>query len=863
MLWDEAVELTRERPRQGRQRRRVGARRRRGQREEVEEEQNQARRNAERATILAQDGQYTKALQALTSAGMAPQDRASVGDMRAKHPPATANPKPIPTTEVAQLVFNQIEVEKAVKKFRRGSAPGPTGLRPEHLRVALQAAPGRRDRALQGLTKLLNVMVGGGVPEEVAPYLAGARLHAAIKKDGGLRPIAVGNLMRRLVGKCCVARLQERAAGILSPHQVGVGVRGGAEGIVHATRKILKENPTLWCLQADFINAFNLVDRDAAFSQVLEKFPEILSWVTTCYGQASHLLFGSELLSSERGFHQGDPLASLLFCLVLQPLLKLIKERLPDLALNAWYLDDGTLVGTAEQLREVVDLLQAEGPKNGLTLSTRATVPPPGRPKSTIWCPGLIGGDEDPLDRGIVRIQEEGVVLLGAPIGSATFVAEAIQRKVEKIREITGLLPLLEDPHTEFALLRSCLSMPKLSFLLRAVDTTPHPRLLQDFDRITREGLTRILGVPLGDRAWQQAKMPVSFGGLGMRGAENHAPAAHVSSLLSSQLLVQDLTTHVQQPVPDAPLQDEEVLAGILGPELLAALGAAQGEEAREAELVGMNQRQISLKVDLEVQQQLIRGLEEDEDRERARLASLALPHAGDWLNTAPLTALGLHLRPLEFVMAVKYRLGLPVYDRAGPCPACLRPSDALGDHAMCCGSGGERISRHNALRDAIFDTAASAGLAPVKEGRFLLPGADRRPADVLLPHWAGGRDVALDVTVIHPLQDATMPNAATTPGSALTFAHDRKMRGAEEDCRRQGIAFTPMVAESFGGWHSAAEQEVRKLGTALARHTGQEEGEAISHLWGRLGVLLQRGNAAILANRVPAPPRAIINGML
>ena len=41
------------------------------------------------------------------------------------------------------------------------------------------------------------------------------------------------------------------------------------------------------------------------------------------------------------------------------------------------------------------------------------------------------------------------------------------------------------------------------------------------------------------------------------------------------------------------------------------------------------------------------------------------------------------------------------------------------------------------------------------------------------------------------------------------------------------------------------------KLGSALARHTGQLEGEAISHLWGRLGILLQRGNAAILGNRV------------
>ena len=70
-------------------------------------------------------------------------------------------------------------------------------------------------------------------------------------------------------------------------------------------------------------------------------------------------------------------------------------------------------------------------------------------------------------------------------------------------------------------------------------------------------------------------------------------------------------------------------------------------------------------------------------------------------------------------------------------------------------------------------------------------------------------------------------------------------------------------MAESFGGWHTAAEREVRKLGAALARHTGQEEGEAIGHLWGRLGILLQRGNAALLANRVPELPGPLIDGVL
>ena len=50
--------------------------------------------------------------------------------------------------------------------------------------------------------KLVNVMAGGGVPDSVAPFLCGARLHAGNKKDGGIRPIAVGNTLRRLTAKC-------------------------------------------------------------------------------------------------------------------------------------------------------------------------------------------------------------------------------------------------------------------------------------------------------------------------------------------------------------------------------------------------------------------------------------------------------------------------------------------------------------------------------------------------------------------------------------------------------------------------------------------------------------------------------------
>lgn len=212
-------------------------------------------------------------------------------------------------------------------------------------------------------------------------------------------------------------------------------------------------------------------------------------------------------------------------------------------------------------------------------------------------------------------------------------------------------------------------------------------------------------------------------------------------------------------------------------------------------------------------------------------------------------------------ILAVKYRLGMPVFGSDGPCPACNHPSDKLGDHALNCGYSGERITRHNLLRDAIFDVASSAALSPVKEGRFLLPGADRRPADVFIRGWAGGQDAAYDVTVINPLQELTREGAATKPGHAADVAYQRKMNGAAEDCRAQGIAFLPLAAETFGGWHEVAVVQVKKLASALARHNGQEEGEVAGHIWSRLGVLLQRGNAMMMANRIPSFPAPPTDG--
>ena len=158
---------------------------------------------------------------------------------------------------------------------------------------------------------------------------------------------------------------------------------------------------------------------------------------------------------------------------------------------------------------------------------------------------------------------------------------------------------------------------------------------------------------------------------------------------------------------------------------------------------------------------------------------------------------------------------------------------------------------------------AASSNLAPRKEENALLPGTSARPADILIPHWTGGRDTALDVTVVSPLLIDRLDLSISAPGHTLEVAFNEKCRDYLEACEREGISFIPLPVESLGGWHKRAVDQLRKLAKAQARSTGKEEDESIRHLFQRLGVLVVKGNAALLLNRIPSFPLPELDGDL
>jgi len=155
------------------------------------------------------------------------------------------------------------------KKVEGFPAAGASDTRPQFLKDILSCP----NKAVSSLTRLTNHMVAGLAPRELAPFIAGAPLMALVKQGGGLRPIAIGETIRRLVSKCCCEATTEDAKIIFGPLQVGVATQGVAEASVHAARKLAKEfgeDPGKIMLKVDFSNAFNMVDRTEMLTQVYE-----------------------------------------------------------------------------------------------------------------------------------------------------------------------------------------------------------------------------------------------------------------------------------------------------------------------------------------------------------------------------------------------------------------------------------------------------------------------------------------------------------------------------------------------------------------------------------------------------------------
>lgn len=92
---------------------------------------------------------------------------------------------------------------------------------------------------LSVLTGFINLLHSGTCHQDIIPILFGWRPVALDKLSSNIRPIAVGFTLHRLALKGAKSLATSQLASYFSPHQLGAGIKGGCEALVHATCRFL------------------------------------------------------------------------------------------------------------------------------------------------------------------------------------------------------------------------------------------------------------------------------------------------------------------------------------------------------------------------------------------------------------------------------------------------------------------------------------------------------------------------------------------------------------------------------------------------------------------------------------------------
>jgi len=327
-------------------------------------------------------GEYSKAAAACGAAEAAAKTRENADLLRPLHPHEDPPPPRAPPACSAPPPVSKRKVRGCLRSFKLASSGGQSLLTPQHLKDAC-SAPG--STVYEALTSAMVVMMSGLVPVSARPYMCGARLVGLVKKDRTLRPVAAGDVLRRMAGRL----LSRAVAGdarkyFLERKQVGVAVEGGADAAIAACRDTARTLPDGHVIvKLDQKNAFNSVSRKHMLEIVAKEFPTLYPYAQMAYGNHSWLYFGSHRIDSCTGVQQGCPLGPLFFSLVMASARRKALAQLDDatraaLTFEAWFLDDGTVAGPQAAVAAYVEKLETEcaacGPST--TAASASSSPP-------------------------------------------------------------------------------------------------------------------------------------------------------------------------------------------------------------------------------------------------------------------------------------------------------------------------------------------------------------------------------------------------------------------------------------------------------------------------------------------------------
>ena len=298
------------------------------------------------------------------SGGVLPLDADTIKKLKKKHPRAapayTGSLLNRPIDQIPVTYYDSIDefiIERAIKSTK--GAAGPSNMTGDFIQQLCNkkfASEGHNfNAAMARLARKL-------ATEHIDPLFLESFLVCKLipsNKCPGIRPIGVGEVIRRVIGKVISWTVKKEAMEAAGPLQVAAGLKSGSEAVIHAMRGLYSDPDTEGIILIDATNAFNQMNRTTALHNIQIICPEVATYLINTYRAPARLIIKGEnntglVIFSYEGTTQGDNLGmifySLATILIVRNLSNIILKFLLAVK-QAWLADDASAVGKLKDLK--------------------------------------------------------------------------------------------------------------------------------------------------------------------------------------------------------------------------------------------------------------------------------------------------------------------------------------------------------------------------------------------------------------------------------------------------------------------------------------------------------------------------------
>ena len=382
--------------------------------EEIQKRLKNGRRKEEAVakgfTRLMMEGKVRKALKLIDSnssiTGVHQMCDEVKDTLQAKHPKGEeATPEALllgDAPRVEPVIFEEIN-RAAIQLAARNTAGsgGPSRIDADTWKHMLcsKAYGALADELADAVAVLARRICTEDIPYDHVSSFFSCRLVPLIKETDGVRPVGIGETLRRIIGKSVAKALRNEiqvAGGCL---QTCTGIEAGIEAAIHAMAKTFKKEECEAAILVDADNAFNRLNRKAALHNIQRTCPGLFTFLKNSYRESAMLyLPDGTYIMSEEGVTQGDNLAMAMYAVSTKTMIsQLADERITQI----WYADDSSAAGKLEDLKEWWIRLKDIGPKHGY-------FPKPSKTYLIVKNPELVNDTKRLFDNNGVNITTEG-----------------------------------------------------------------------------------------------------------------------------------------------------------------------------------------------------------------------------------------------------------------------------------------------------------------------------------------------------------------------------------------------------------------------------------------------------------------------